>query len=45
MTFLGWVFLVTSITFVWGLTIWCFKRVLSFPEEPPAQQVKDFHSA
>jgi hypothetical protein len=44
MTFFGWVFLVTSLTFVWGLTIWCFRRVLSFPEEPP-EPVKEFHSA
>ena len=25
---LGWIFMVTSLTFVWGLTIWCFYRVL-----------------
>ena len=44
MTPLGWIFLVTSLAFVWGLTLWCFYKVLSFKEEPP-QPVKDFHSA
>jgi hypothetical protein len=44
MTILGWIFLGTSITFVWGLTIWCFKKVLSY-EEPPAEEVQHFHSA
>jgi hypothetical protein len=28
-----------------ALTVWCFYKVLSFPEEPPAEQVKEFHSA
>lgn len=45
MTILGWIFMAVSLAFVWGLTIWCFKRVLSFPEEPPAEAVKEFHSA
>ena len=41
MTPLGWIFLLVSITFVWGLTGWCFYRVLSFHDEgfvqpPPA---------
>ncbi len=40
MTLLGWVFLLTSISFVWGLTIWCFYKVLTTKEEgfvePPA---------
>lgn len=44
MTPLGWIFLGTSLVFVWGLTLWCFKKVLSIPEEPP-DPVKDFHSA
>ena len=47
MTVLGWTFLVASLTFVWGLTLWCFYRVLTLP--PPEQEVpepvKDFHSA
>lgn len=33
MTPLGWIFLLTSVSFVWGLTIWCFYKVLSFHEE------------
>jgi hypothetical protein len=33
MTALGWIFLLTSVGFVWGLTIWCFKKVLSIKEE------------
>ncbi len=45
MTIGGWIFLIASLSFVWGLVIWCFKRVLSFPEEPPAEPVKEFHSA
>lgn len=44
MTTGGVVFMLTSLAFVWGLTIWCFKRVLAAPKEPP-QPAKDFHSA
>ena len=29
MTLGGWVFLVVSVGFVWGLTAWCFYNVLS----------------
>jgi hypothetical protein len=29
----GWVFLIASLAFVWGLTIWCFYRVLTAPAE------------
>lgn len=41
MTTLGWIFLIASLTFVWGLTGWCFRKVLTIkdPEnlaEPPA---------
>lgn len=39
MTTLGWIFLLGSTVFVWGLTIWCFYRVLTAPadiEVPPA---------
>ena len=43
-TLSGWLFLTLSMLFVWGLTGWCFYKVLSFKEEPP-EQVKDFHSA
>lgn len=48
MTSLGWVFLIVSISFVWGLTIWCFYQVLTLPPEEEAviaQDMKDFHSA
>jgi hypothetical protein len=33
MTPLGWVFLIVSLTFVWGLMIWSFAKVLSLPAE------------
>jgi hypothetical protein len=39
MTTLGWIFLITSNLFVWGLTGWCFYKVLTVPgeiEAPPA---------
>lgn len=29
MTPLGWIFLIVSLLFVWGLTGWCFYRVLT----------------
>jgi len=46
MTALGWIFLVTSLAFVWGLTGWCFYKVLTLPPaHPVAEPVKDFHSA
>lgn len=38
MTPLGWVFLLASTAFVWGLTVWCFYRVLTATreiEQPP----------
>ena len=44
MTVLGWIFLVASTAFVWGLTGWCFYKVLSF-EDPPAEEVQQFRSA
>ena len=31
MSALGWIFLVASLGFVWGLTFWCFYRVLNAP--------------
>ncbi len=37
MTPLGWIFLLVSLAFVWGLTIWCFYKVLTFEEEKPIQ--------
>jgi len=33
MTTLGWIFLLVSLTFVWGLVSWCFYKVLTFHEE------------
>jgi hypothetical protein len=47
MTALGWVFMILSVGFVWGLTGWCFYRVLTLPpeEREVPEQVKDFHSA
>jgi hypothetical protein len=37
---LGWLFLLTSLVFVWGLTGWCFYKVLTIKDdhivEPPA---------
>ena len=44
MTPLGWLFLATSLGFVWALTLWCFYKVLTVGEEPPPP-VKEFHSA
>ena len=44
MTVLGWVFLVSSLSAVWGLTGWCFYRVLTAPEPPP-EETQHFHSA
>ena len=38
MTTLGWIFLLGSNLFVWGLTLWCFYKVLTVPgeiETPP----------
>ena len=34
MTPLGWVFLLTSLAFVWSLTLWCFSKVLSLTDDP-----------
>ncbi len=30
---LGWLVMVLSLVFVWGLTIWCFRKVLTAPPE------------
>lgn len=38
MTVLGWVFMLASNTFVWGLTAWCFYKVMTVKgeiETPP----------
>ena len=44
MTPAGWVFLIASLAFVWGLTLWCFYKVLMTGEQPP-DPVRKFHSA
>jgi hypothetical protein len=40
----GWIFMLTSVGFVWILAIYCFYRVLSFTEPPP-EELQHFHSA
>lgn len=40
----GWIFMIGSLGLVWGLAIWCFRKVLSLPTPPP-DEVKEFHSA
>jgi len=32
MTPLGWIFLLASLSFVWGLAAWCFYRVLTLKD-------------
>jgi hypothetical protein len=44
MSALAWLFLGVSLALVWGLTLWCYVRVLRAGKEPP-DPVKDFHSA
>jgi hypothetical protein len=29
----GWVFLILSLSFVWGLAGWCYYKVLTYEEE------------
>jgi hypothetical protein len=29
---LGWLFLICSLSFVWGLTAWCYYKVLTYDE-------------
>ena len=42
MTIGGWIFLLVSLAFVWGLTIWCFKKVLGGSKiEPPPDSPGD----
>lgn len=46
MTALGWIFLVSSLAFVWGLTMWCYYKVLNLPpDHEVAEPAKDFRSA
>ncbi len=38
MTSGGWAFMILSLLFVWGLTGWCFYKVMTVPEiieKPP----------
>ena len=32
MTISGWILLVGSLSFVWGLVAWCYWKVLTTPE-------------
>ena len=34
MTTIGWVFMLVSLTSVWGLAIWCYRKVLG-DDSPP----------
>lgn len=33
MTTAGWIFLIISTAFVWGLSAWCFYKVFTVPDE------------
>jgi hypothetical protein len=41
---LGWLFMLSSLAFVWVLTAYCFYRVFTAPEAVP-EEPKHFHSA
>jgi hypothetical protein len=46
MTTLGWIFLVSSLSFVWTLTAWCFYKVINLPPgHDVAEPAMDFRSA
>ena len=32
LTIAGWVLMISSLSFVWGLAIWCYRRALSIKE-------------
>ncbi|PRP99314.1 hypothetical protein ENSA7_63560 [Enhygromyxa salina] len=34
MTTTGIVFMITSLTCVWGLALWCYRKVLASPKPP-----------
>ncbi len=36
MTTLGWIFMALSLFCVWGGAFWCFRQVLSSPQEEKA---------
>lgn len=40
----GWIVMLSSVSFVTVLVIWCFAKVLSLPKEE-RDDVKDLHSA
>lgn len=35
MTTWGWIFMLTSLAFVWGATIWAYRRLLTAPPHRP----------
>lgn len=41
---LGWIFMILSLSFVWGLVIACYYKLLSAPRTPPSE-FEEFHSA
>jgi hypothetical protein len=46
MTTVGWIFMLVSLSFVWGLIAWCYSRILRLPPEmETAKPARDFHSA
>jgi len=44
LTAAGWIFMILSVGFVWGLAIYCYRQVLKSPEPPP-EEAEHFHSA
>lgn len=36
MTTGGWIWMIASLVFVWGLTFWCYYEVLKSPQEEKA---------
>jgi len=34
MTVGGWILMIGSLTFVWGLAAWCYKTILTAPSDP-----------
>lgn len=33
----GWIFMLTSLTLVWGTTIWAYTRLLTAPPQEPSK--------
>jgi hypothetical protein len=44
MTLLGWICMITSLSFVWALAGTCYYLMLNDPE-PPIEEVHHLHSA